>query len=160
MFREPATNFVQYKLHINKNYTVEEYRLYLKRGDKLQGEFFRCKLIKIQINRRPERVVFQLNWIFYIEDYIQQQTLKLCGIFTCNWNNTFKIHVPNLMAVKSSYFLSSIILKNVQNILHLSQYKHGHILSWTVVPFKGPRAVANGLTGIKSVLVKCLVIFN
>ena len=111
MFREPATNFVQYKLHINKNYTVEEYRLYLKRGDKLQGEFFRCKLIKIQINRRPERVVFQLNWIFYIEDYIQQQTLKLCGIFSCNWNNTFKIHVPNLMAVKSSYFLSSITLK-------------------------------------------------
>ena len=39
--------------------------------------------------------------------------------------------------------------KNAQNIHHLNLYKDGYIWSWTVTPFKGPRAVANGLTGKK-----------
>jgi hypothetical protein len=63
------------------------------------------------------------------------------------WNNIFKIHVPKLTTVKNSYRLSSRHLKNAQNVPHQNQNKHGHIWSWTVAPFKGPRAVANGLTG-------------
>jgi hypothetical protein len=83
----------------------------------------------------------------YIYDYIRQQIHKLCGIFTSKWNKTLKIHFPNLITVKSCNCLLSHNSINSHNILHLNQYMHGHIWSWTVAPFKDPRAVVNGLTG-------------
>jgi hypothetical protein len=43
-----------------------------------------------------------------------------------------------------------------QNVLLLNHCTHGRLWSQNVAPFKGPGALASGLTGIKNALVKCV----
>jgi hypothetical protein len=53
----------------------------------------------------------------------------------------YKFPVEVLLSIKSQF------TANVQNVLHLNQYTHGH--ERTLALFKCHRAVANGLTGVK-----------
>jgi len=58
-------------------------------------------------------------------------------------------------------YQAKIHKQNAQNVFNLHQCTHtdisGNGLSH---PFKGPREVSNGMTGVESVLVKRLFIFN
>ena len=58
------------------------------------------------------------------------------------------------MTVYFSLVVKSQFKTNFQNVPHLNQWAHGHVLSWIVAPFLlGSGTAANSLTGIKNVFV-------
>ena len=74
---------------------------------------------------------------FYYKNFIQHLKPPLYILLFIT-DSAFTVHVSNLVNVEFLLFIKSQFTTNSQSVLHLNQFAYGHVLSWTVTPFKRP----------------------
>jgi len=130
------------------------YRVYVKCLDRLQEWVLHTKTKKkISYKRVWNLVDFEFN-------------LKITH------NNKYTTYVIFYLQLTPYFYNTQFQFKNcwVPTVYHVKIHNvcskcpppsmHGHVWSQTAATFKSARVVANGLTGIKHVFVKCLFILN
>jgi hypothetical protein len=86
---------------------------------------------KVQINMSKNKWLFSLTG--KLHSTINTWSMQY---FTYYWQNTFTIHIPNLITAAFLLFVRSQFTINAQNVQYLNQCMQGHIWSRTVTHFQ------------------------